>query len=63
MLCRTTMRRLVSSFATQRLFSLSSFFSLPPPSLLDPEMELRAAARTYRDQVQRWAEEQNGDPA
>ena len=30
---------------------------------LDPEMELRAAARSYRDQVQRWAEEQNGDPA
>jgi len=30
---------------------------------LDPEMELRAAARSYRDQVQRWAEKQNGDPA
>src|SRR5215472_8749442 len=29
---------------------------------LDPEMELRAAARSYRDQVQRWAEKQNGDP-
>jgi len=30
---------------------------------LDPEMELRAAARSYRDQVQRWAEKQNGGPA
>jgi hypothetical protein len=30
---------------------------------LDPEMELRTAARSYRDQVQRWAEKQNGDPA
>jgi XTP/dITP diphosphohydrolase len=30
---------------------------------LDPELELRAAARSYRDRVQRWAEEQNGDPA
>jgi XTP/dITP diphosphohydrolase len=30
---------------------------------LDTEMELRAAARSYRDQVQRWAEKQNGDPA
>jgi XTP/dITP diphosphohydrolase len=30
---------------------------------LDPEMELRAAARSYRDEVQRWAEKQNGDPA
>ena len=28
---------------------------------LDPEMELRAAARSYRDQVQRWAEKPNGD--
>jgi len=30
---------------------------------LDPKLELRAAARSYRDQVQRWAEEQNGDTA
>ena len=30
---------------------------------LDPELELRAAARSYRDRVRRWAEEQNGDPA
>jgi XTP/dITP diphosphohydrolase len=30
---------------------------------LEPELELRAAARSYRDRVQRWAEEQNGDPA
>ena len=30
---------------------------------LDPELELRAAARSYRDRVQRWAEGQNGDPA
>jgi XTP/dITP diphosphohydrolase len=30
---------------------------------LDPELELRAAARSYRDRVRRWAEQQNGDPA
>jgi XTP/dITP diphosphohydrolase len=30
---------------------------------LDPELELRAAARSYRDQVRRWAEEQNGGTA
>jgi XTP/dITP diphosphohydrolase len=30
---------------------------------LDPELELRAAARCYRDRVRRWAEEQIGDPA
>src|SRR5215470_3352585 len=28
---------------------------------LDPELELRAAARSYRDRVRRWAEKQNGD--
>ena len=30
---------------------------------LDPELELRAAARSYRDRVRRWAEQQDGDPA
>jgi len=30
---------------------------------LDPEMELRAAARSYRDQVRHWAERQNDGPA
>jgi XTP/dITP diphosphohydrolase len=30
---------------------------------LDPELELRAAARRYRDRVRQWAEEQNGDLA
>jgi XTP/dITP diphosphohydrolase len=30
---------------------------------LDPELELRAAARSYRDRVRRWAEEQHADPA
>ena len=30
---------------------------------LDPELELRAAARSYRDRVRRWAEEQDRDPA
>ena len=30
---------------------------------VDPELELRAAARSDRDRVRRWAEEQNGDPA
>jgi XTP/dITP diphosphohydrolase len=30
---------------------------------LDPELELRAAARCYRDRVRHWAEEQNGDLA
>ena len=30
---------------------------------LDPEMELRAAARSYRDQVRHWAEKQNDGPA
>jgi XTP/dITP diphosphohydrolase len=30
---------------------------------LDPEMELRAAARSYRDQVRHWAEQQNDGPA
>jgi XTP/dITP diphosphohydrolase len=29
---------------------------------LDPELELRAAARSYRDRVRRWAEEQDGGP-
>jgi XTP/dITP diphosphohydrolase len=30
---------------------------------LDPELELRAAARSYRDRVRRWAEEQDGGAA
>ena len=30
---------------------------------LDPELELRAAARGYRERVRRWAEDQNRDPA
>jgi XTP/dITP diphosphohydrolase len=30
---------------------------------VDPELELRAAARSYRERVRRWAEEQNPDPA
>lgn len=30
---------------------------------LDPELELRAAARSYRERVRRWAQEQSGDPA
>jgi len=30
---------------------------------LDPEMELRAAARSYRDRVRQWAQTQHGDPA
>ena len=30
---------------------------------LDPELELRAAARSYRDRVRRWAEGQGRDPA
>ena len=30
---------------------------------LDPELELRAAARRYRDRVRHWAQEQNGDLA
>jgi XTP/dITP diphosphohydrolase len=30
---------------------------------LDPELELRAAARSYRERVKQWAEEQNGGPA
>lgn len=30
---------------------------------LDPEMELRAAARSYRDQVRHWAEQQDDGPA
>jgi len=30
---------------------------------LDPELELRAAARCYRDRVRHWAEEQDGELA
>jgi XTP/dITP diphosphohydrolase len=30
---------------------------------LDPELELRAAARCYRDRVRQWAQEQGHDPA
>jgi len=30
---------------------------------IDPELELRAAARSYRERVRRWAEEQSRDPA
>jgi XTP/dITP diphosphohydrolase len=30
---------------------------------VDPELELRAAARTYRERVRRWAEEQSRDPS
>jgi XTP/dITP diphosphohydrolase len=30
---------------------------------VDPELELRAAARAYRERVRRWAEEQSRDPA
>jgi XTP/dITP diphosphohydrolase len=30
---------------------------------LDPELELRAAARNYRERVRRWAEAQSRDPA
>jgi XTP/dITP diphosphohydrolase len=30
---------------------------------VDPELELRAAARSYRERVNRWAEERNRDPA
>ena len=30
---------------------------------LDPELELRAAARSYRDRAKRWAEDQSRDPA
>jgi XTP/dITP diphosphohydrolase len=30
---------------------------------LDPELELRAAARSYRERVRRWAEDQSHDPA
>ena len=30
---------------------------------LDPELELRAAARGYRERVRRWAQEQGRDPA
>jgi uncharacterized protein YabN with tetrapyrrole methylase and pyrophosphatase domain len=30
---------------------------------LDPELELRAAARSYRERVRRWAEDQGRDPA
>ena len=30
---------------------------------LDPELELRAAARSYRDRARRWAAEQNGGTA
>jgi uncharacterized protein YabN with tetrapyrrole methylase and pyrophosphatase domain len=30
---------------------------------LDPELELRAAARSYRDRVRRWAKDQSRDPA
>jgi XTP/dITP diphosphohydrolase len=30
---------------------------------LDPELELRAAARSYREQVRHWAEDQGRDPA
>jgi XTP/dITP diphosphohydrolase len=30
---------------------------------VDPELELRAAARSYRERVGRWAEEQDRDPA
>jgi XTP/dITP diphosphohydrolase len=30
---------------------------------LDPELELRAAARSYRERVRRWAQEQGRDPA
>ena len=30
---------------------------------VDPELELRAAARSYRERVRRWAEEQSRDPA
>jgi XTP/dITP diphosphohydrolase len=30
---------------------------------LDPELELRAAARAYRERVKRWAEDQSRDPA
>jgi XTP/dITP diphosphohydrolase len=30
---------------------------------LDPELELRAAARSYRERVRRWAREQSRDPA
>jgi XTP/dITP diphosphohydrolase len=30
---------------------------------LDPELELRAAARDYRDRVRHWAQDQNRDPA
>ena len=28
---------------------------------VDPELELRAAARSYRERVRRWAEDQSGD--
>jgi len=30
---------------------------------LDPELELRAAARSYRERVRSWAEDQSRDPA
>ena len=30
---------------------------------LEPELELRAAARSYRERVRRWAEDQSRDPA
>jgi XTP/dITP diphosphohydrolase len=30
---------------------------------VDPELELRAAARSYRERVRRWAEDQSRDPA
>jgi hypothetical protein len=30
---------------------------------LDPELELRAAARSYRERVRRWATEKDRDPA
>jgi XTP/dITP diphosphohydrolase len=30
---------------------------------VDPELELRAAARAYRERVRRWAGEQGRDPA
>jgi XTP/dITP diphosphohydrolase len=30
---------------------------------LDPELELRAAARSYRERVKRWSGDQSRDPA
>jgi XTP/dITP diphosphohydrolase len=44
----------------------AAFFSLVARARaagLDPELELRAAARSYRERVRRWAEDQSRDPA